>query len=170
MKVSVVSKLLASLFVLGVLSGCSASGPKYSEYQSSVATVEADKSRVFFFRQKKFMSGGVDAQIEINGNDVGECANDGYFFVDVNPGLLNITADVFMSPGEHTMQLQVEPGSETYVEVLVDEDYVSSGIILGAIGQAAYVSNNENAGPWILREKAASYSQHLMRDMAFSKD
>lgn len=158
------------ILILAVLTGCSVSGPKYSQYQLTVKPVQEESSRVFFFRNSRFMSGGVDAEIHINGTKVGECANDAYFFTDVPAGLAKIKADNSYSPGEHIIERNLEQGSEYYFEVLVNEAYVHSGVIVGAIGQAAYVSGNENSSGWIFNEVSKEVAVPQLKDKPFSLD
>ena len=63
------------LLSLIILIGCGATGPRYSEHQSNAPSLNESSSRVFFFRKSRFMSGGVDAEIYINDEKVGECAD-----------------------------------------------------------------------------------------------
>lgn len=162
-------KLLITIISLAVLSGCSATGPKYSEHSANIPSLKAESARVVFFRNSRFMSGGVDAQIHINEQKVGECANNAYFYTDVRSGLAQIKADNSGTPGIHLIEKALDSGNEYYYEVLVNEAYVHAGL-LGVIGQAAYVANNDNVSGWILKEVTKEQAELQLQGKVFSLD
>lgn len=164
-------KNLALFFtVVFALIGCSASGPKYNQYESTVSPVNLSDARIYFFRPSRFMAGGVDAVVSLNGQKVGECGNKGYFFTDVKPGHVSIKTETKMAPGEHIMEMDAEPGKNYYVEVEVNEDYVKSGALLGLVGQSVYVANNKNSCGWIFKQTPKEDAIAKMQDLSFSKD
>ena len=164
MKFIVVSTLLI------ILTGCGATGPRYSEHQSSVPSLDENRSRVVFFRNSRFMSGGADAEIHINDTKVGECADSAYFYADVDKGPVTIKADNSGTPGTHAIDKDLEGGAEYYYEILVNESYVSSGVILGLIGQAVYVGSNDNVSGWIFKEVTKKEAATQLHDKIFSLD
>jgi hypothetical protein len=135
-----------------------------------VPSAGKDNARLFFYRDSRFMSRGADAAIHINNNKVGECGNNAYFFIDVKAGRhITITADNKGTPGTHTIEKDIASGNEYYIEVLVNEAYVESGIILGLIGQATYVAANKNSSGWIFKETPKEQAaQKIQNNMAFS--
>lgn len=123
-----------------------------------VPSAGKDNARLFFYRDSRFMSRGADAAIHINNNKVGECGNNAYFFIDVKAGRhITITADNKGTPGTHTIEKDIASGNEYYIEVLVNEAYVESGIILGLIGQATYVGR-------LIKTAAGGYSKKHQRN------
>ena len=120
------SRSLVLLFIVIVLTGCSATGPRYSEHKSTIPALSSESSRIFFFRNSRFMSGGSDAEIYINDKKVGECADDAYFFTDTVPGHVKIKTETFGALGSHEIEKELEGGNEYYFEILVNEAYVYS--------------------------------------------
>ncbi len=163
-------KYIVALTLLIILTGCGATGPRYSEHQSSVPSLDENTSRVVFFRSSRFMSGGADAEIHINDTKVGECADSAYFYADVEKGPVTIKADNAGAPGTHAADKNLEGGSEYYYEILVNEAYINSGVILGLIGQAAYVGSNENVSGWIFKEVTKEEAVPQLQDKIFSLD
>ena len=152
------------------LGGCATSGPKYSQYESTISPVSAEKARLYFFRQSKFAAGGVDAPIYVNGEEVGEAANKSYFFADVTPGRMVLKTESKMAPGVHVMETDVEAGNNYYIEVQVNEAYISSGVVLGLIGQSAYVASHKNSSCWLFQPTPTEEAIPKLKELAFSKD
>lgn len=163
-------KLTISLLFLLILSGCSATGPKYSEYQSSVLAIDKDSSRLFFYRRKRFSSNGIDAEIYVNDNKVGECANGAYFYTDVLAGNNEIKVENLLSPGTHKIKRNLKGGKEYYFEVLVDDDYVEAGILLGPLAQALYISGKKNMSGWIFKQVPKRRAVSMLESKIFSLD
>ncbi len=163
-------KLTISLLFLLILSGCSATGPKYSEYQSTVSAIDKDSSRLFFYRRSRFYSSGMDAEIYVNDNKVGECANGAYFYTDILAGKNEIKAENLLSPGTHKIQRNFKGGKEYYFEVLVNDDYVEAGILLGPIAQAFYVNEKKNMSGWIFKQVPKRRAVSMLESKIFSLD
>jgi hypothetical protein len=163
-------KLLIIILSILTLTGCAATGPFYHEHQANVVTLNNSTSRVYFFRNPRFVSKAVDAEIYINNNKVGECANNAYFFVDIKPGKTMLKVENTIAPGTHKLEKELEGGNEYYYEILVNESYVNAGIILGLIGQGTYVASNDNVSGWIFKETPKTKAIHFLRNKVFSLD
>jgi hypothetical protein len=153
-----------------MITGCSATGPKYSVHQSTAPSLAEGSSRVFFFRNTRFMSGGADAEIYINNNKVGECADSAYFYTDVKSRTAEIKAENTGTLGTHMIKKNLEKDNEYYFELLVNEAYIHSGVFLGVIGQGIYVGNNDNVSGWIFKEVAKQEAIPQLQDKVFSLD
>lgn len=164
------SRSLVLLFIVIVLTGCSATGPRYSEHKSTIPALTSESSRIFFFRNSRFMSGGSDAEIYINDKKVGECADDAYFFTDTVPGHVKIKTETFGTLGSHEIEKELEGGNEYYFEILVNTAYVYSSVFVGVIGQAAYAGSNENTNGWIFKEVKREEAIPQLTDKIFSLD
>jgi hypothetical protein len=164
-KLAVVFLLLLSLSL-----GCAATGPKYKDYQSTISGPPEGYARIFFFRNSRFMSSGVDAVIEINKKKVGECGNGAYFFVDLADMKLDIIATSKGGIGLDKLEKNVEPGIEYFFEMLVDENFVNAGVILGVIGQTAYSVANNNTGGWIFAERNKDEALKDLEQLTYSLD
>lgn len=163
-------RILILGFSVLFLCACSATGPKYSEHQSTVNPPGEGESRLVFYRESRFMSGGVDAVISINGSKVGECGNGAYFYTDVPSGNTEISTVTKGAPGEHKIERTLEVGKQYYFEVLVNDAYVHSGAFAGLIGQSIYISNNENSCGWIFSDKSKEEALSQITDNTYSID
>ncbi len=67
------------------LAAC-ATGPKYTEMQSSIPTLGAEQGRVYFYRSGSAFGAAVQPSILLNGVVVGESKPGGFFFVDQAAG------------------------------------------------------------------------------------
>lgn len=162
---------MKQLFILAltiILSACAASGPLYHEHQANVRTLDNITSRVYFYRNSRFVSKALDAEIYLNGNKVGECANNTYFFVETKAGETIFNVENTAAPGSHTIKKKLEGGQEYYYEIIVNESYVNTGMILGLIGQGAYVATNNNVSGWIFKEVRQAQATRLLRNKVFS--
>ena len=112
----------------------------------------------------------VDAEIYINDEKVGECADSAYFYTDVEPGPAKIKAATSGAFGTHMIEKNLEPNNEYYYEILVNEAYINSGVIFGVFGQAAYVGSNDNVSGWIFKEVSKEVAIPQLQDKIFSLD
>lgn len=77
---------LAAIAAAAVLTGCAATGPKFSQQEAAMPKLAADQGRVYFYRVDSFVGGAVRPSIKLDGVAVGESTPGGYFFVDTNVG------------------------------------------------------------------------------------
>jgi hypothetical protein len=80
-----VIKLSVLVAILVVLSACAATGPKFSQMQSTLPELKPDVGRIFFYRVGSF-GAAVQPAILLNGNEVGKSFPNGFFYVDRPPG------------------------------------------------------------------------------------
>lgn len=116
------------------------------------------------------MASAADAVISINENKVGECGDGKYFFADIPAGKVKIKATMKASPGTHIAETTLEAGNSYYYEVQVNEAYIHSGVILGVIGQSAYVASNKNSAAWVLVQKPQEGAEAKIKDKIYSID
>jgi hypothetical protein len=93
-----------------VLAGC-ASGPKFSEIQSSLPALKPELGRIFFYRSS-VLGAAIQPNILVNGDVVGEMVPMGFFFVDRSPGNYLVSA---ATEAEATLPLSLEPNQTQYV-------------------------------------------------------
>lgn len=118
-------KLIALVLMTIILTGCAASGPKFSEISSSLPTVENGKSRIYFYRESGFVGGGVQPNIKLNGTVVGESKPGGFFFVDEKPGQYSVSTTTEV---ENSTDFTLLLGQNKYVKTSV-----SMGLLVGHI-------------------------------------
>jgi hypothetical protein len=80
-----IKRILAAAFITMLVSAC-ASGPKYTEVQSSIPAISADKGRIYFYRSGNIFGSGIQPSVMLNGVKVGDSVPGGFFFVDRDPG------------------------------------------------------------------------------------
>jgi len=83
-------KFAAIAFVAG-LAGC-ASGVKYQDMASGIASIKPGQGRVYFLRSSSMFGAAVQPDIRLNGEVVGESKPGGFFFVDRPAGNYTATA------------------------------------------------------------------------------
>lgn len=80
---------LLKLAVIGAviaLTGCAASGPKFSAMQASTPAVNADQGRVYFYRKDSMFGAALQPAVVLDGAEVGKSQPGGYFYVDAASG------------------------------------------------------------------------------------
>lgn len=105
-----------SLLALG---GCSPQA-NVDTAQAQAPPVEPGMARVWFFRQSDPTGGNVYASepiIYANGAPVGQIAQGTTFFHNFPPGKYRFTVQPFGTPTREHDTLQLEPGTQTYVQV-----------------------------------------------------
>lgn len=78
-----------SLALIGatiVLTGCAASGPKFSEMQASTPALSGDQGRVYFYRTGSMFGAAIQPAVTLDGKEVGKSQPGGYFYVDAISG------------------------------------------------------------------------------------
>lgn len=119
-------KTLSSvLFIVVMLSGCSASGPIYKVYENGAI----EKAVVYIYRPWRLLDGAGWANIHINGTKEFALRNEGYGVVVLDPGSYDIRADgnMFLTNWRSrpvTLTLLVEANKEYYVRLLPEADDV----------------------------------------------
>jgi hypothetical protein len=77
---------LAAIAAAVVLTGCAASGPKFTQQESAMPKLSAEQGRVYFYRVDSFVGGAVRPSVKLDGAVVGDSTPGGYFFVDTAAG------------------------------------------------------------------------------------
>ena len=88
------------------------------------------------------------ARIRFNDETVGNCDINGFFSLDVSPGLHTLATDMPDTAGQCAIPIDFQSGEKYFCEVKPNDlnaATIASGILLGAIG-AAIADNIENNG------------------------
>lgn len=160
-------RFFSSVVMVVFLSGCAVIGPRYSEHQANVPALQDGTSRIVFFLNTRFMSHLADAEIHIYGEKAGDCAQDAYVLKDMPAGHLKIKAEKAFTFESHVVEKDVGSGKEYYYEVMVNDSYIWSGVMLGIIGQAVYTAINDNTGGWIFKEVSKDEAIPQLQDKIF---
>jgi hypothetical protein len=109
-------KLLLLIALVGsfLLGGC-ASGPSYSQMQSTIPPVPADKGRVYFYRDS-VLGAAVQPSVRLDGQEVGTAKPKGFFYVDVAPGnhVVETTTEV-----SRRLSFTIDQGATRYVKLSI---------------------------------------------------
>lgn len=116
--------ILLSLFVVFV-SGCATTGAKPAEMREELASVPANKGRIYFYRNSSIVGVAVQPNISLNGLVVGESKPGGFFYVDVAPGMHEVTARTEVMA---SVTVPIREGETRYVR-----SSITMGVLVGRI-------------------------------------
>src|SRR3954454_21680899 len=81
-------RLLALPLLISLAAAC-ATGPKFNTVESGLLPLPAGKSRIFFYRPSS-LGAGITPDIRLNGTVVRTAVSYGVFFVDRDPGNMEV--------------------------------------------------------------------------------
>lgn len=112
---------LASLFLL-----CScASGPRFSEMQSTIPRLKPDQGRVFLYRVSSPFGAMIQPDILIDGQVVGQSEPGGFFYVDLMKGNHEVATTTEV---EQKLSFTLDAGQVRYVKT-----EVGLGMLVGRV-------------------------------------
>lgn len=117
-------RVCAALFLSILVSAC-ASGPKFSEIQTTIPALKADQGRVYFYRSSSMLGAAIQPSILLNGAVVGDSQPGGFFFVDHAPGAKEVSISTEV---EKKLTFTLEPGQTRYVKTVI-----GFGVIAGRV-------------------------------------
>ena len=103
--------IIMAMAAVAVLAGC-ASGPDFSKAQNGLPPLAAGKGRIFIYRSTG-MGAAVQPDVRINGDVVGTSKGNGIFFVDHDPGNIEV---VIGTEVEKHLTFTLAPGNVRYVK------------------------------------------------------
>ncbi|MEF8729939.1 MAG: DUF2846 domain-containing protein [Accumulibacter sp.] len=110
-----INRLCVSWLLPIALAAC-ATGPKYTEMQSSIPTLGAEQGRVYFYRSGSAFGAAVQPSILLNGVVVGESKPGGFFFVDQAAGNKEVSTSTEV---EKKLSFTLDPGQTRYVRTVI---------------------------------------------------
>jgi len=114
------------------LTGC-ASGPKFDSVTSTLAPVPAGKSRIYFYRSTS-LGAAIQPEVRLNGVVVGKAEPNGVFYVDRDPGNMEVITG---SEVDRKLTFTIGPGETRYVKLGVGLGIVVYRIIPELVSEAA---------------------------------
>ncbi|HXP74156.1 MAG TPA: DUF2846 domain-containing protein [Stellaceae bacterium] len=114
--------VIAGILLL-LLAAC-ASGPQFSQMQSSLPALSADNCRIFVYRST-VLGAAIQPSVKINGDVVGSAVPRGFFYVDRPPGDYEITT---ITEVTRTLSLHLDAGQTRYVRL-----GISMGFFVGHV-------------------------------------
>ncbi len=119
---AVARPVVAGLLLL--LTAACASGPQYSQMQSSLPALSADSGRIFVYRST-VLGAAIQPSVKINGAVVGSAVPRGFFYADRPPGDYEITT---ITEVTRTLSLHLDAGQTRYVRL-----GISMGFFVGHV-------------------------------------
>lgn len=105
---------VALAFAVLLIAGC-ASGPKFHTVESGLSAVPSGKARIYFYRSTA-LGAAIQPEIRLNGMAVGRAVPHGVFFVDRDPGDMQVST---ASEVEKKLTFSVAAGDTRYVRCSV---------------------------------------------------
>lgn len=105
---------LAAIVLSLLVAGC-ASGPKFSTVESQLASAPPGQARIFFYRSTS-LGAAIQPEIRLNGTMVGKAEPNGVFYVDRDPGNMEVVTG---SEVEKKLTFTAGPGETRYVRCAV---------------------------------------------------
>jgi hypothetical protein len=115
----------ASIITSAILISACATGPKYHMIKESIPELEANKGRIYFYRANSFVGAGLQPTIKLNGKGVGKSKPGGFFFVDREPGDMEVSTSTEV---EKKLTFKLEAKQTRYVKTSI-----SLGILVGRV-------------------------------------
>lgn len=105
---------LALAFLVFLAAAC-ATGPRFDAVEKDLRPLAADKSRIWFYRTG-MLGAAITPDIRLNGTVVGTAVSSGAFFVDRDPGNMEVVSG---SEVEKKLTFTTEAGDTRYVRMAV---------------------------------------------------
>jgi hypothetical protein len=119
---SIVAAALCIAATALMLCGCGASGPAYSQVNSSAPQLDPSKGRIYVYRTYNYVGGASSPFITLNGGYLGRSVAGGYFYADLPPGNYHMESfatflSLVQSVGQQTFSLKA--GQSLYVRSIL---------------------------------------------------
>jgi hypothetical protein len=113
------------------LTGCAATGPKFAEAESAAPKLMPEQGRVYFYRNASMMGAALKPAIQLDGVEVGESHQGGYFYVDTYPG-----SHVAQTSTEATNKVSfvLDKGEVKYVRTSVSMGLLAGHVVPELVG------------------------------------
>jgi hypothetical protein len=104
------------LIIYSVLTGCAATGTRYTAMQPYLPSIESGMGRIFFYRPAKMWGAAIRPKVWLNGEVIGESTPGGFFYVDNKPGdyQVSLTSEI-----EKSLTFTLDEGQTRYVRLSV---------------------------------------------------
>jgi hypothetical protein len=116
---------------LAALAGC-ASGPRFDSVMSGLAPVPSGKARIYFYRSTA-LGAAIQPEVRLNGAVVGKSEPHGVFYVDRDPGNMEVITG---SEIDRKLTFTIGPGETRYVKLGVGLGVLVYRIIPELISEA----------------------------------
>ncbi|MCG3173240.1 MAG: hypothetical protein GMKNLPBB_01418 [Myxococcota bacterium] len=121
------TRLLTGLLVTvltGLFLGC-ASGTKYDQAITQLATMPANQGRIMFYREGSPVGAAIQPDIRLNGEKVGKSVPGGFFYVDRPAGDYNVACSTEV---DKELTFALSAGETRYVRTKI-----TMGVMVGHV-------------------------------------
>lgn len=164
-----------SFVVVLILSGCAASGPKFTEFAETIPALETQKARIFLMRPSLFVGSVASPDITLKNQNheqiIGELPNASFMYFDVEPGYhtLRTTRQGSLGQSDKVFNLthQFEEGNEYYFEITLQN---ADKVLNNAIGLGIWTFKVEPMPPFGIKLRLDKIEAKLMlQDLSYQK-
>ena len=113
------------VLALLMLSGCSATGPKFAELESTSVSPPPGQGRIYIYRKPGLVGAAVQPKVYLNGEQVGVAKPGGFTFADRAPGNYDVQVSTEV---KRTASFTLEAGETRYVRL-----EISMGFFVGHV-------------------------------------
>lgn len=111
-------RVISSLVVAALITGCSASGPAFKP----LSAIPPDKGVVYIYRSPSYMGSGVYGTVTANTTPITKIKNGGYFPFLSSPGTVHFTVT---TEATNEADVVVEPGKEKYLKTTIGMGFLA---------------------------------------------
>lgn len=160
-----------SIFILlGLMSGCAATGSSYSKHVSEAHALEQNKSRLVLFRTRENSQyAGRAVAIKLNGEALGSCDYAGFNVFDIAAGKHILSVDIWDSPGVCNLDIEVNGGNEYYYEVSPRSGNLLGALLGGLIGTAIESSGKKCGGAFSIESITKEVANTKLTDLKMTQ-
>ncbi|MEA2994587.1 MAG: hypothetical protein QOG74_136 [Alphaproteobacteria bacterium] len=134
--------------------------------ESQTKMQEARQGRIYFLRGNSLLAiGGFTPEIQINGQKVGNLANNSYFFIDRAPGSYKVSTATTLAFGSYSADVVLLPGGVAYVELAPRAGAIMGSAIGGAAGGLIAASTSNNSGRFSLAVLDAKVGAAMLQQL-----
>jgi hypothetical protein len=126
------TKRIATIFFVVVLTGCAAKGPTYQQIQPSIPAIREGYGRLYFMKP-----GPKHARVAIDKNPIGECKYGAFFWEDIPVGPHVITLDNSGDFGAWEEPVEVSAGQEHFILIKPRRGQAIANGLFGPLGLLA---------------------------------
>lgn len=133
------------LIAISLLTACAAAGPAYNP--TSLEQKKKGMAQVTVYWPRNVIHSMRTPSVEVNGFEVCDMKNAGYFTKYVEPGRTIVSTTLWDRPGTSTAKFTAKANQQYFIEMNMDAGKLSSG----SLGVFLTDAISEDKGPFVMR-------------------
>lgn len=129
-------KKLSIIFLAALISGCAASGAKFSSIENELPGVDSDKARVYVYRLYSAFGAAMRPVILVDDTVVGKSIPGGMFYTDVISGQHTMSIPAELYPGQSGLTFNVVTGEVKYIKTWVGASGIAGRTNMAVVPEA----------------------------------